>query len=284
MSFFQNVFTSDFEGNWLLGDRHHIPKFVVRRNAGRGDELVVSWNEGPYDLSGTDADSTSSANLKIEFALHDFKSWVRISIDVTAGAVSTSAVTAREVVSALNADTTFAERFIANIEPWESTTPRIMIRQRKPATEMRFWVRNGGAEEKIRFNARAGIAEMPVYFDRHSMEQRYDFEDCQNQLILMDPSGSNVDLNNINNAVNAHGKAMEFGWDGTTELADWALLEGRSGLFDFTSDDGSTDPNTKIIYPAGAKAGDLSQKVVTNSGNTFVIPYTLTDSDLITPP
>jgi len=292
MSFFQNVFTSDFEGNWLLGDRHHIPKFVVRRNAGRGDELVVSWTEGPYNLSSNDADSTSSANLKIEFALHDFKSWVRISIDVTAVAANTSAVTAREIISALNADTIFFERFVASIEPWEDRNPRIMIRQRKPATEMRFWVRNGGAEEKIQFNARAGIAESPVYFDRHSMKQRYDFKDCQNQLILMNPSGSNVDLNNINNAVDAHGKVIEFGWDGTTELTDWELLQGRSGLFQFTSGPGSTadSTNTEIVYPSGAKTGDLAMKTVTILDassvvvSKFEMPYTLEDSDLITPP
>ena len=159
-----------------------------------------------------------------------------------------------------------------------------MIKQKKPITEMRFYVKNGRAEEKLRFNGRAGVQELPTYFDRHSMDNRFTFEDSQNHLVALDISGSTVDLNIVLDAVNEKGIPMEFGWDGTTERADWELLEGKSGMFDFTNDDGSSNPNTKIIYSAGAKAGDLAKKVVTNGGNTFVIPYTLVSSDLITPP
>jgi hypothetical protein len=283
MSFFQNVFTYDFEGNWVLGDRQHIPKFVVRRNAGRGDEMVVAWNQGPYDLSGTDADGTNTCDtLEIVFSLHDFKNWATISVDIASGADDTSAVTSSEVVTALNANTLFAERFVASLSGWTedaSGVKRVMIRQRKPATEMRFYINNGRAEEKIQFNGRAGVAELPTYFARHTIANRFSFDDCQNHLIALDPTSSTVEENIIINAVDFKGVSM--GYDGTTVQEDWQLLEGRSGLFDFTSNDGS---GTVIVYPAGAQEGDLAKKIITDSGNTFVIPYTLTSGDLITPP
>ena len=282
MSFFQNVFTYDFEGNWVLGDRQHIPKFVVRRNAGRGDEMVVAWNQGPYDLSGNDADGTNTCDtLEIVFALHDFKNWATLSVDIASGADDTSAVTPSEVVTALNANTLFAERFTASLGGWTedtSGTKRVMIRQRKPATEMRFYINNGRAEEKIQFNGRAGVAELPTYFGRHTIANRFTYDDCQNHLIALDTTSS-VEQNIMINAVDFKGNSM--GYDGTTVQEDWQLLEGRSGLFDFTSNDGS---GTVIVYPAGAQEGDLAKKIISDSGNTFVIPYTLTSGDLITPP
>ena len=67
MPFYQNPFTADFEGNWLLGDRQHIPKYVVKGNRGRTDELVTVHAEGPYDLSGNDADSNAKNVLSIEY-------------------------------------------------------------------------------------------------------------------------------------------------------------------------------------------------------------------------
>jgi hypothetical protein len=286
MSFFQNVFAADFEGNWVLGDRHHSPKFVVRQNSGRGNEYVVVHNEGPYDLSGDDADGTNSCDtLEIMYALREPKNWAEISVDITAGAASSAAVTPGEIVAALNDDTLFAERFTASLSNFEgyANRTRVSIRQKKPITEMRFYIKNGRAEEKLRFNARAGVQELPVYFARHTMENRFAYDDSQNQLIALDIT-SEVDLNVILDAVDAHGVAMEFGWDGTTEQADWQLLRGRSGLFDFTNDDGSTDPNTKIIYPAGALAGDLAKKIIVSGADTFVLPHTLVDADLITPP
>src|SRR5688572_11271853 len=105
MPFFMNVFDADFEGNLVLSDRHHIPKFVCRRNAGRGRELVAAWNKGPYDLSGTDADGDDEKYLRITFCLHDTKNWATIQVDLTNGAAAAAAVTPYEVVSILNADT-----------------------------------------------------------------------------------------------------------------------------------------------------------------------------------
>lgn len=282
MPFYQNVFVADFEGNWVLGDRQHIPKFVVRRNSGRGDEWAVAWNEGPYDLSGNDADGSTADTLEIMYALREPKNWALISVDITADAASASAVTPQEIVVSLNDDTLFSERFEASLDRYDgSGQNRVRIRQKKPGTEMRFYVKNGRAEEKLRFNARAGVQEMPTYFGRHTIDNRFGFDDGQNHVIELDIAGSTVDLNLVLDAVDDHGKAMDFGWDGTTERADWELLEGKSGLFDFTSYDGTS---VKIIYSAGAQAGDLAKKIVTDGDNTFVMPHTLETGDLITPP
>jgi len=286
MSFFQNVFTADFEGSWILGDRHHIPKFVVRRNAGRGDENVVSWNAGPYDLSGTDADSTNTTDtLEIMYSLRAPNNWALMEIDIATGADDTSAVTEQEVITALNANTLFAERFSAFFQK------RIMIRQKKPATEMRFYVVNGRAEEKLQFNGRAGVAELPTFFDRHSIANRFTFDDSQNHLIELDLTSS-VDLAVVEAAVNERGVAMDFGWDGTTAQEDWELLAGKSGIFNCqkVTVDGS-DRITEIIeYSTGSVAGALARKIIytytsTNTKPTTIaeIPYTLATGDLITP-
>lgn len=295
MSFFQNVFTSDFEGNWVLGDRQHVPKFVVHPNTGRGDEYVVAWNQGPYDLSGNDADGTNSSDtLEIMYALREPKNWAKILVDIMSGADDTSSVTASEVVTALKADTLFAERFSASLSGFDGVTglTRISIRQKKPITEMRFYVKNGRAEEKIGFNARAGVQELPTYFARHSIDNRFTHTDSQNHIIELDISGSTVDLNIVLNATDVHGVAVAFGWDGTTEQTDWELLKGRSGIFNFQkiTVDGS-DRITQIIeYPAGAIVGDFARKIIytytgvnTNPTTIAEVPYNLESGDLITP-
>jgi len=289
MTFFQNLFAQDFEGNWLLGDRHHIPKFVCPKNAGRGDEMVTVWTEGPYDLTGQDADGTVDKDLlSITFALNEPKNWATIQIDIGAGAAVAAAVTPQEIVANLNADAIFADRFTASLTSFNGGgadgggSRRITIKQLKPITQMRFYIENSGAEEALGFNSRAGVGELPSYFDRHSIDNRHTFDDSQNHLVALDPVTNTVDANIIDNSVNYAGVSLDF--TSVTVREDWELLEGRSGLFDFTNDDGSSDPNTKIIYPAGAEIGDLAKKVVTTSGNTFVIPYTLVSGDLITPP
>lgn len=283
MPYFQNLFTADFEGNWLLADRHHIPKFVCSHNSGRGDEVVVTWNDGPFDLSTVDSDSTNSTDtLEIVFALNNQKNWTTLAVDITASAASSSAVTSEEIVAALNANSTFNSWFVAQLGPSPETsdynTKRVMISQKKPVTNFRFYINNGRAEEVLRFNARAGVAELPTYFSRHSMDNRFVFDDCANMLIELDP-GLNVDANIINSAVNSKGKSL--GYSSATVSEDWQLLAGRSGLFEFTN---AVDGSTDIIYSAGAKAGDLAKKIVTSGGNTFVMPYTLQSGDLITPP
>lgn len=288
MSFFQNVFASDFEGNWVLGDRQHSPKFVCPHNFGRGDEIVAAWQVGPYDLSGNDGDGNAKSTLNIVYALREPKNWATLSINIAGS--TPAATTAEEIVATLNNNASFVERFSANYEPYQnSSVRRVVIRQKRPITEFRFYIRNGQAETDLMFNLKAGVAELPSYFDRHTMANRFAYSDSQNHLILLNASGSVVDQYLIDHAIDVFG--VSKGFSHSTVHADWELLAGRSGIFQFQKGPGTsvTSTTTTILYSAGSKAGDLAKKIITkkDSSNNIVeqaeIPYTLTVSDLITP-
>jgi hypothetical protein len=290
MSFYMNPFSSDFTGAWVLSDRKYSIDFKVPRNAGRGDEYVVSYaGNGPFDLSGTDADGSSKGSLVILFALNDPKSWTELVISV-AGA-SPAATTSTEVVTALNGNALFADFFTASLKDEQGNGQfRITIRQKKQISQFRFYIQKGFAEEVLKFNKFVGVGEIPNYFDRHSVDQRYNFPDSQNQLIDLDPTGSNVDAAVIDGAVDAHG--VSKGFDSGTVQEDWQLLKGRAGLFTFQkiTVDGS-DRITQIIeYQAGAIEGDMARLIAyTYTGANLKpdqiteIPYTLQSGDLVTP-
>lgn len=290
MPFFQNPFLSDFEGNLLLGDRNHIPTFVIKGNVGRGEELVYAWKTGPYDLSGTDADSNSTANLLINFRLYDTKNWATLSVSCTTGAASTSAVTQAEIATSLNANATFAERFVASVISNTPNQQTLQIRQKKPITDLKFYIGNGRAEEKLGFNARAGVAELPTFFSRHTIANRFNYLDSQGFLIQLDPDSYDVDANIIDGAVDY--KGISLGYNSGTIQEDWQLLKGKSGFFTFkkyTLDE--TERVVEIIeYSAGAIVGDFAKKTIftytddnTAPDEMFEIPHTLESGDLITP-
>lgn len=297
MSYFMNPFTADYTGNLFLGDRHHHPSFKCPRNAGRGDNFVIAWTQGNYDLSGNDADSNSTDTLVVYLSTDmNFQQWVSISLDVSGS--TAAATTPTEIVTAINNDDTFSSYFEANLEKFPgSTVPdRILIRQKFPPERMRFYVANGRAEEKIRFNARAGVAELPTYFDRHKVvhlftaAEKLVFTDSMNTLVPLQAGVLNVDDDVIDNAVDDAGTTL--GLDSGTVQEDWQLMEGKSGLFNFQkiTVDGS-DRITEIIeYPAGAVAGDFARKISysytsTNTKPDQVTeePYTLASGDLVTP-
>jgi len=285
MPFFQNPFTYDFEGNWLLGDRQHMPKFVVRRNFGRTDDQVTAWAEPTYNLSGNDADGNSKAVLTLSFALNNFYNWADLPITISAS--SLAATTAVEVYTSLNANPTFAGFFIASLDRFESGQPRLVIKSRQPATNFRFYVKTGRAESVLLFNKRAGVAEMPTYFSRHSIANRFQFPDSQNAVIELDPSVL-TQAAVIDNAVDNKGASLNY--SSSTVHEDYELLAGRSGLYIFTKNTYTGDNVTsKIEYHAGAVAGDLGKKTTyVYSGDDLAsiceIPYVLENADLVTPP
>ncbi len=253
MTYFQNPFAEDYTGIWVLGDRHQSLNFPCPGNAGRGRDLLHAWNNGPYDLSGTDADSNTSATLTIRIALDrdNYKNWADVTVDITASAASTSAVTQSEIATDLNEDPQFAGWLTAQVTFAEGVS-KLIIRKntRFQAGVMKMYVVNGNAEEALGFNARAGIAELPLYFNRHTVASRFDFDLADNILIALDPQdaggASNVDDDLITNAVTA--KNVSLGLDPATVQNDYELLKGRSGLFSFKniSVDGS-DRITEVI-------------------------------------
>ena len=290
MSFFQNPLPWDFQGSWVLGDRQFSPTFKCPANAGRGDEIVCVWNVPPYNLSGNDTDGNTTNTLVIKYAKNDVKSWHTLSINIASGAVSSSAVTQAEIINNLNSNEIFASHFVASYGTFDGTdTKRILIKQRETIARFRFYIANGRAEEKLNFNKKAGVAELPSYFSRHAVGNHATYPDGQSMLVLLDV-GDNVDAAVVDNAVDYNN--VSLGLDSGDEKADYELLGGRSGIFTFQKNtvDGS-DRITQIIeYHAGARAGDLARKInYTYSGANLKpsqiteIPYVLQSADLITP-
>ena len=155
MSYFQNVFTSEFTSAiGPIGDRQLNQSWRCPPHRGRGRDLVGSWIAPPYDLSGTDSDGASSANLTFRMANNASPNtiqWGQFSVDITAGAASTSAVTVEEIVIDLNADATFASWFTAELQQIKNNAARttrkaVLIRQTSGSSAS-----VGGQHERMRF-------------------------------------------------------------------------------------------------------------------------------------
>ena len=271
MPFYQNVFDSEFIGVLLLGDRQLSLNFRVRGNTNSSIDLI-GWNTGPYDLS-------SAANLTFNYSFDAGNTWTALVVNVASGAVSSSAVRVDEIVTALNADATFAALYEASVANDGKSGLYIKVRSRRPRGNWKTYISNTGAETKIRFNKKAGVAELPSYFSRHTIGSG--FTDGVGMLIELD-TGDTADQAIITDA----------GLDHTAEREDWELLEGRSGLFTFKkfTIDGSNRITQIIEYPAGAEEGDFAKKTTftysganTNPSTSAEVPYTLESGDLITP-
>ena len=295
MSFFQNLFNVEFRGNWVINDKQLSPVFICPRNAGRGDEIVVAWNEPTYNLSTNDSNGDAGNNLNIVYTTDDdnYRRWATLTVDLGASVSDATAVTPTEIVGQLNSNATFSELFIANLGKFSSGKDRIKIRQIKDKTKFRFYIDNGSAEDKIKFNGRAGVGELPTYFERHTIANRYSYpvsNDGLNMLILMEPSTNGVHQGIIDNAVDETGVSKGFSYLSIKE--DYQLLAGRSKTFTFKKQtiDGSNRITQIIEYPAGAVAGDLAKKTsyTYTSTNTYPDqvteePHTLESGDLVTP-
>jgi hypothetical protein len=306
MTFFQNPFASEFRGSWVLGDRQHSLTFTCPANTGRSDELVAAWNQpnltNSYNLSGNDSEGSPKSILTFRITISgDFKIWTNLSIDITdnqfanlSPAPNSSSINPYEIVAILNANPTFASYFTASLEKFNSANPanKVVIKQKFPSTRMRYFVVNGGAEEVLGFNSRAGVSELPSYFKRYKVYGgNMDYPmDGTNSVVELDTE-NNVDANVINDAVDFRGNLL--GLDSGSAKEDWQLVEGRaSGLFTFQkiTVDGS-DRITQIIeYPAGAVAGDFARKINytytssnMNPDKVTEIPYVLAEGDLVTP-
>jgi hypothetical protein len=101
--------------------------------------------------------------------------------------ITQSAVLASEVCMALMSDTTFSTFFTAKPAPMQNGLNGIQIRQTQKDSSFRFYVVNGGADEILNFNARCGIAQLPEYFNRHTIANVNSFTDSVGQLVCLTP-------------------------------------------------------------------------------------------------
>lgn len=288
MTYFLNVFKKEFIGPLNLGDRQYTMNFNVKANAGRGDDIVQSFGEPNFNLSGNDSEGNPSSTLTIKYS-KDQLGWNALPIVVSVSSTANPA----DIVIALNANATFAGMFEATVEKFSKNgKDRVTITLKTAHAErVRFYIERGGAEEKLQFNYLAGVAELPTYFARHIIDSQIPFPNSESPklLIELDPS-NDVDAAVIDNARDGSGKLLKL--DSGTVREDWQLLNGHSGLFIFKvySYDGSNRVEELLEYHAGAKEGDLAKKTLYSYTAAAVvpdyaaeIPYTLTNSDLITP-
>jgi len=243
--FFQNPFKEDFKGNWVLGDRQQSITFTCPANKGRGDEHMCTWAVGPYDLSGNDDDGVSEANLTLYYAYDpNYKFFTPITIDVSAGAASTSAVTVREIIAALNANTTFFSLFEASL----MNDVKVLIRHKRAS--MKSYVSNNGAETKLKFNGRAGVAELPIYFLRHTIGNRFTYTDC---------TASLVPLNHLITAISQASPAA-------VTSAGHGLTTGQQIIITGTNSDAVID-GTRTITSTGTDTFTAAANAATAAGN-----------------
>jgi len=315
MAYFQNPFQSEFRGSWVLGDRQYSLTFVCPANTGRSHELIAAWGEPTsfsgnpvyYNLSGNDSDGNDRSILKIRMTIDPTsKNWVNLSINLTENTYAlldpspnASQIEPWQIVSILNANPDFSSYFTAALQtnPSSTANTKIAIRQKYDAVRMKFFVLNGQAETVLKFNARAGVAQLPDYFAKCKIwgGDMTDTSDETYSLVLLEPSNSygNLEVDNdiIDNATDPKGNSL--GFDSNTFKPDWELLAGRgSGIYTFKKQ--TVDQHDRISeiieYGTGASPGELCRKTnYTYTGSNknpdkiTQIPYVLQASDLVNP-
>lgn len=265
MSFFQNIFQSEFRGSLLAADRRYQANYNMRANK-NSCTYMKAYADGPYDLTG-------KTDLSINFAYDpELIRYVKISIDVSGSNVAETH--AYEIVDALNSDTLFAENFKASV-----SNNSLLIKGIKNSANFNAYISNSGAESILSFNKYAPIQELPSYFERYSFENRFLYTDVgPHRLVLLDP-------------LDADDAALitAAGLDPLNPTPDWQLLKGTNDAFWFYKRTYTTGKlSSEIKYPAGAKEGDLAKKTFYEYDGSDLIsimetPYVLQTSDLITP-
>ena len=275
MPFFQNVLNQEYQGYLNTGnDRQYSLTFKISANRNSQD-YHFGWNPEPFDFSVNNT-------LTINYAWDtEYKNISSLAINV-AGA-SPAATTAAEVVTALNSDATFSSMFLAKVsENFKDKHVLITSKSGRAKQIIRMYISNSSAETIINFNKFAPVAELPSYFSRDTIDNRFTFPNGLNHLIQLNEADA-VDQAIITAA----------GFDFTAMQEDWELLRGRAaGIYTFKKQ--TIDVNSRITeiieYPAGAIVGDLARKtqmtytgLKTEPDQITQIPYVLTNSDLVTP-
>jgi alpha-tubulin suppressor-like RCC1 family protein len=274
MSFFQNVFDFEFRPSLLGADRQYQMGWKLSANTNRSD-YMLSGNAGPFNLSNGNI-------LTINYA-YDVNFINYSALEIAISGITPSAITAQEVISALNSDATFASMFVAILYP-SSIIPqspnKILIKASNNRGIFRAYISNKGAEKVIQFNKKAPIRELPSYFSRYTIEKRFQYSTLGPDRILELDSNCPYEASLISAA----------GLDPANPKADWELLQGQNEAY-WTYNRTYADSLlvSEIKYQSGARPGDLAKKIFyTYSGNDLIgqqdVPYVLQEADILTPP
>jgi hypothetical protein len=273
MPFFMNVFDFEFRGSLLSADRQYQQTFKVKANTNRSD-YILSGNAEPYDFS-------SGADLKISFC-YDVNqvNYAELAVDISGS--DNSATTAAEVATKLNADNMFSTFFVASVSKTNNigvTENKVLIKSKKPKSNFKAYVVNYGAEGFIQFNKNAPIVELPTYFTRYDISQRFNFPDLGSERVILLDTSNPIEADYIDAA----------GFDHSAPSADWQLLKGCNDQYMFTKKIYTSGLIVaEIKYPAGASEGDAALKTTYEyDGSDLIgicqIPYILSSGDLIGP-
>jgi hypothetical protein len=274
MPFFMNVFDFEFRGSLLSADRQYQQTFKVKANTNRSD-YMLSGNAEPYNFS-------SETDLTLSFC-YDLEqvNYANVTIDISGS--TAAATTAAEVVTALNADNLFSTFFTASVFKTNTvgvTENKVLIKSKKPKSNFKAYIVNSGAEGFIKFNKLAPIQELPTYFTRYDIDERFNYTDLGSERILLLDTSNPIEADYIDAA----------GFDHSNPSPDWQLLKGCNDQYMFTKRVYTSGfISTEIKYPAGASIGDAAFKTTYEySGSDLIgvcqIPYIISSGDLITPP
>lgn len=282
MPFYQNVFDQEFRGNWVLGGagssfhHNHVMTFPIKPNTNKS-YLMRAWNVEPFDLS-------AGTTLTLNYA-YDANQKLFAALNINIVAANPAAATAAEIVASLNGNSVFAEIYQAKVVGAKDGVLippfTVLIQSINKRPNLKAYVSNTGAEIGLKFNKKAPVAELPTWFERHTIDNRFSYTDSLGAIVRLDESDP-VD----------QGVITAAGFDFTAMKADWQLLQGCSGQFQFQkyTYDGSGRVTELIEYPAGAGVGDLGKRtsysytgVNTYPDQITSMPHTLISSDLVTP-
>ena len=271
-----NPIGEEFRSSWPIDQQAN---FIINANLNNIAEMI-SGNPEPYDFS--------IVNTFVINIAYDPNRMGYTPITVNVAGATPAQTTASEVVALLNANPLFNDNFTATIVNYlrggtASGPPfKVLIRCKKPRQAVRIYVTNAGAEQKLNFNYRALVKEMPSYFERFTIAERFNYPTGPSLLVELDP------LNPVDAAV-----ITAAGYNPLTPLEDWQLLADRSNthLFAKITQDGSNRVTEIIEYFCGAIAGDMGRKIQytytglsTTADQITTIPYTLQSGDLLIPP
>ena len=163
-----------YYGYYLVGDSSTYKlTFKVPANRNHG-EFFICYNNGPYDFT------SFGSNLKFNVAIDpSYKNWSSFEVDVSG--VDSSSTTNFEVVDALNNNSDFSDWFTASVYG----SGQVGIRQKRPVTQMHSYVSNYQAEFALKFNKNAGIADIPSYFDKDTIDNRFATSTSNGHLIRL---------------------------------------------------------------------------------------------------
>lgn len=273
MPFFMNVYDFEFRGSLLSADRQYQQTFKIKANTNRSD-YILSGNTEPYDFS-SETDLTLSFCYDVEQV-----NYANVTVDISGS--TAAATTALEVVTALNADNLFSTFFVASVFKTNTVGVvgnKVLIKSKKPKSNFKAYVLNSGAEGFIQFNKYAPIQELPSYFYRYDINQRFNYPDLGSErIVLLDPVYT-IEANYITAA----------GFDLMSPSEDWQLLKGCNDQYMFTKRVYTSGfITTEIKYPAGASVGDAAFKTTYQyDGSDLIgicqIPYIINSGDLIEP-